>query len=43
LIDCARGVREARLAARGHPELANADMHAWAAYLRGRQMRSACR
>jgi dephospho-CoA kinase len=35
LIDCERSVREARLVARGQPELATADMHAWAAYLRG--------
>ena len=35
LLDCAREIREARLAARGQPELATNDMHAWAAYLRG--------
>ena len=35
LFDCARDVRDARLAARGHPELATHDMHAWAAYLCG--------
>jgi hypothetical protein len=35
LIDCERAVREARLRARGQPELAHDDMHAWAAYLRG--------
>jgi hypothetical protein len=35
LIDCARDVRNARLVARGHPELATDDMHAWAAYLCG--------
>lgn len=35
VFDCAREVREARLAARGQPELATGDMHAWAAYLCG--------
>ena len=35
LIDCARDIRDARLAARGQAELASHDMHAWAAYLRG--------
>jgi hypothetical protein len=35
LLDCARDIRNARLAARGQPELATHDMHAWAAYLRG--------
>lgn len=35
LIDCARDVRNARLAARGQSELASDDMHAWAAYLCG--------
>jgi len=34
-IDCTREVRKARLVARGQPELATDDMHAWAAYLRG--------
>jgi hypothetical protein len=35
LLDCERGVREARLRGRGRPELASHEMHAWAAYLRG--------
>jgi hypothetical protein len=36
LIDCDHGVREARLRGeRGQPELATAEMAAWAAYLRG--------
>jgi hypothetical protein len=35
LLDCAREVRKARLVARGQPELATDDMHAWAAYLCG--------
>jgi len=35
LFDCARDMRKARLVARGQPELATDDMHAWAAYLRG--------
>jgi hypothetical protein len=35
LLECTREARAARLAARGQPELATADMHAWAAYLRG--------
>jgi len=35
LIDCVRDVRTVRLGARGQPELATDDMHAWAAYLRG--------
>ena len=36
LVECAHDVREARLRAeRNQPELATADMRAWAAYLRG--------
>ena len=35
LVDCDPKVREARLVARNQPELATADMRAWAAYLRG--------
>jgi hypothetical protein len=35
LVDCERAVREARLVARGQPELVTSDMHAWGAYLRG--------
>ena len=35
VVHCARGVRKARLSARGQPELANDDMYAWAAYLCG--------
>ena len=35
VIHCTREVRKARLVARGQPELANDDMHAWAAYLCG--------
>jgi AAA domain-containing protein len=35
LLHCARKVRTARLVARGQPELATDDMHAWAAYLCG--------
>jgi signal recognition particle receptor subunit beta len=35
LVECARAVREARLVARGHSELASHDMDAWAAYLLG--------
>jgi predicted kinase len=35
VIHCAREVRKARLVARGQPELATDDMHAWAAYLCG--------
>ena len=35
LFDCTREVRKARLVARGQPELATDDMHAWAAYLCG--------
>lgn len=35
LLHCARHVRDARLAARGQPELASDDMHVWAAYLCG--------
>jgi len=35
LINCALDVRNARLVARGQPELASHDMHAWAAYLCG--------
>jgi signal recognition particle receptor subunit beta len=35
LLDCARPVRDARLVARGQPELASHDMHVWAAYLCG--------
>ncbi len=35
LVDCIRELRDARLAARGQPELATHDMQAWAAYLRG--------
>jgi signal recognition particle receptor subunit beta len=35
LVDCERTVRDARLAARGQPELATDTMHVWAAYLRG--------
>ena len=35
LVDCAASVRNARLAMRGHPELATARMDIWAGYLRG--------
>lgn len=35
LVDCDRAERNARLRARGQPELASADMDCWAAYLRG--------
>jgi predicted kinase len=35
VLHCAREVRTARLIARGQPELATDDMHAWAAYLCG--------
>jgi broad-specificity NMP kinase len=35
LLDCVPSVRRARLASRGQPELANPQMEAWAAYLRG--------
>jgi SAM-dependent methyltransferase len=35
VLHCAREVRKARLVARGQPELATEDMHAWAAYLCG--------
>jgi broad-specificity NMP kinase len=35
LVDCSHDVREARLRARGQPELATPQMAAWAAYLRG--------
>lgn len=35
VIHCAREVRKSRLVARGQPELATDDMHAWAAYLCG--------
>jgi len=34
VVDCTWSVREARLAGRGQPELASADMQNWAAYLR---------
>ena len=35
LVDCDHAERNARLRARGQPELASADMDCWAAYLRG--------
>jgi hypothetical protein len=35
LVECARLDRDARLVARGQPELGGPDMHAWSAYLRG--------
>lgn len=35
LVECDRDVRAARLATRGHPELATPTMDNWAAYLRG--------
>ncbi|MEM1116258.1 MAG: AAA family ATPase [Bacteroidota bacterium] len=35
LIDCAHAERNARLAARGQPGLATAQMNQWAAYLKG--------
>ncbi len=35
LLDCSSAVREARLVARGHSELANHQMDTWSAYLRG--------
>ncbi|MEP6573171.1 MAG: hypothetical protein ABJD11_10770, partial [Gemmatimonadota bacterium] len=35
LVDCSAGVRDARLRARGQPELATSEMTNWAAYLRG--------
>jgi hypothetical protein len=34
-VDCAHAERNARLHARGQPELASAEMDCWAAYLRG--------
>jgi RNase adaptor protein for sRNA GlmZ degradation len=34
LFDCEDRVREKRLIARGHPELANSEMASWASYLR---------
>ncbi len=38
LFDCADGAREQRLIARGHPELANSQMAAWASYLRAQAL-----
>ena len=35
LLDCTPDVRATRLAHRGQPELATAQMNSWAAYLRG--------
>ena len=35
LVDCMPAERNARLRARGQPELVSADMDCWAAYLRG--------
>ena len=35
LVDCAHAERNARLHARGQPELASGEMDCWAAYLRG--------
>ena len=35
LVDCTPAERNARLRARGQPELVSADMDCWAAYLRG--------